>query len=138
VISTHSALSRERLAELLAFREPAIRAATSETIDENDYAVERVELDIEDTGRVRGFVTRPVEPERPAPAVLYNHSHGDRYDIGARELVDGREYLQTPLGPVLARAGYVTLCLDMPTFGERSTEAARASLRNRSRRSASY
>src|SRR5690606_18492186 len=48
------------------------------------------------------------------------HSHGGRYDIGASELLDGREYLLDPLGPVFARAGYVTLCIDMPVFGERA------------------
>jgi len=33
--------------------------------------------------------------------------------------MDGRSYLLSPFGPLLARAGYVTLCMDMPTFGDR-------------------
>ena len=63
-----------------------------------------------------------VEPEgaRPAPAILYIHAHGGRYDIGAAELLDGRAALQGPLGPVLARAGFRVLALDMPCFGGRS------------------
>jgi dienelactone hydrolase len=64
--------------------------------------------------------------EYPLPAILYGHAHGGRYDIGAAELVEGRSQLLSPLGPVFAEAGYVTLAVDMPTFGSRSlvTEAA--------------
>jgi hypothetical protein len=36
-------------------------------------------------------------------------------------LLVGREYLLDPPGPALARAGYVTLCIDMPVFGERAS-----------------
>jgi dienelactone hydrolase len=32
----------------------------------------------------------------------------------------------SPLGPVFAEAGYVTLCIDMPTFGERRDETESA------------
>lgn len=52
--------------------------------------------------------------------------------FGASELVEGRPALLDAPGPALARAGYVTLCIDMPTFGERSTvsesAAAKAAL----------
>ena len=62
--------------------------------------------------------------------MLYGHSHGGRREIGANELMDGRSFLLSPFGPLLARAGYVTLCMDMPTFGDRhhteETAAAKA------------
>jgi dienelactone hydrolase len=69
-----------------------------------------------------------VHADQPLPAILYGHAHGGRYDIGASELVDGRPELLSPLGPVLAEAGFVTLAIDMPTFGERRdmTESAAA------------
>ena len=113
-------LSREELASILSFREPAIELVRSEASARDGYVVERLELAIGGAGVVRGFLTRPIEPRGRRPAILYGHSHGDRHDIGASELLDGRSYLLSPYGPLLARAGYVALCIDMPTFGERS------------------
>lgn len=69
---------------------------------------------------MRGILTRPGWETR-GPAILYAHAHGGADEIGAGELVDGRSALLSPLGPVLAKAGYVALCIDMPTFGGRAT-----------------
>jgi dienelactone hydrolase len=81
---------------------------------------------------VRGLLTRPSSPVRPLAAILYIHAHGNRYDIGADELLLGRPALQGPLGPVLARAGFVTLAIDLPCFGARAgvgeSAAAKAAL----------
>ncbi len=49
------------------------------------------------------------------------HAHGGRYDVGVNEILDGQTYMGPPLGPVFARAGYVTLMLEMPLFGDRAT-----------------
>ena len=68
---------------------------------------------------VEGFLLEP-EGGGPAPAILYIHAHGGRYDIGAREVLDGREALAGPVGPALARAGFRVLALDMPCFGGRA------------------
>jgi dienelactone hydrolase len=68
---------------------------------------------------VGGYLLEPEGPG-PAPAVLYIHAHGGRYDIGAREVLDGREALCRPMGPELARAGFRVLALDMPCFGGRA------------------
>ena len=57
----------------------------------------------------------------PLPAILFAHAHGDRYDIGAGELTEGRPAWLDPPGPVLAREGFVTLSVDMPTFGDART-----------------
>jgi len=75
---------------------------------------------------VRGLVTRPLRSEGPLPAILYIHAHGDRYDIGAGELLDGRPALQGPLGPVFAKMGFVTLAIDMPGFGSRAGKSESA------------
>jgi dienelactone hydrolase len=119
-------ITRARLIELIGFAEPAMTLIATETVEHADYAVETLRFRLGDA-EVRGILTRPLSAG-PHPAILYGHSHGGRYDIGAAELLDGREYLQSPLGPVFARAGYVTLSLDMQTFGSRNgvTESAAA------------
>jgi catechol 2,3-dioxygenase-like lactoylglutathione lyase family enzyme/dienelactone hydrolase len=119
----HLPPTRELFAELLRLDRPAVSIVSSSEEHRDGYVLERLRLSI-GTTEVRGLLTRPERPGR-RPAILYGHSHGGRYDIGADELLDGREYLLDPLGPVFARAGYVTLCIDMPVFGERrfDTEA---------------
>lgn len=97
---------------------PAPRVVRAAEEDHGDYMVESLELGYAGT-MVRGFLTRPKATGRH-PAILYAHAHGRRYDIGAGELLDGRAALRGPLGPVFARAGFVTLCIDMPCFGARS------------------
>ena len=114
------AITNDRFAEIIGFAEPPVRLLSSRAEPAGDYVVEHLRLQIGDH-EVRGILTRPPNNSRPLPAILYGHSHGGRYDIGARELLDGREYLVDALGPVFARAGYVTLCIDMPVFGERAT-----------------
>ena len=52
--------------------------------------------------------------------MLLAHAHGGAYDIGARELVDGRPAWLDPPGPALAGAGFVALAIDMPCFGSRA------------------
>lgn len=113
-------ISRDELASLLSFREPRIELISVETGRRDGYVFERLTFDLEGGGPVRAFLTRPIASAGPCPAILYGHSHGGRHEIGASELMDGRSYLLSPFGPLLARAGYVTLCMDMPTFGGRS------------------
>lgn len=114
-------IERERLRRLFVLEEPAIDLLAAETAEQDGYAVERLRFRLAGRGEVRGILTRPLAAEGPQPAILYAHAHGGRYDIGAGELLGGQSYLLSPpLGPVFARAGYVTLMLDMPTFGERS------------------
>src|SRR5262249_31487657 len=122
----------EHLAALLSFREPKFKLIGREVAERDAYVFERLQFDLEGAGAVRGLLTRPAGAAGKAPAILYSHSHGDRLDIGADELMDGRSYLLNPLGPLFARAGYVTLCLDMPSAGDRSgiseSSAAKAAI----------
>jgi dienelactone hydrolase len=112
-------IGRERLQHLFGLQSHGINLYNVSVEARDGYVLERLDLLINGQ-RVRGFLTRPAAPGK-YPAILYGHSHGGRYDIGAAELLEGREYLLDPLGPVFARAGYVTLCIDMPVFGERAT-----------------
>jgi len=81
--------------------------------------------------RVRGYLMRPDRTD-PCPVALVIHAHGGKYGIGAREIVDGRPSLVSPVGPLLAGRGYAVLCLDMPCFGDRAATlegpAAKAAL----------
>jgi len=113
-------ITRARFAELLGFETRTVALIDQWDEQQDDFVVEHLTLRIGGE-TVRGILTRPAHVDRPLPAILYGHSHGGGYSIGARELLDGREYLVGPLGPVFARAGYVTLCIDMPIFGERAT-----------------
>ena len=58
----------------------------------------------------------------PGAGVVFDHSHGGGYDIGKRELVEGRTYMQpTSYAKALTDEGYVALCIDHWCFGERTT-----------------
>lgn len=113
------AITRERLIALIGLDEPAVALVATAIVAQGSYAVETLHLRLGDQ-EVRGILTRPLKSRGRLPAILYAHSHGGGYAIGASELLDGRDYLVDPLGPVFAQAGYVTLCIDMPVFGERS------------------
>ena len=117
-------ISRDRLRDLFGMKVRGVGLYTRSEEERDDYVIENLDLLI-DGQRVRGILTRPQAPGKH-PAILYGHSHGGRYDIGASELLDGRDYLLDPLGPVFARQGYVTLCIDMPIFGKRATQSESA------------
>lgn len=70
----------------------------------------------------------PSDPHKPVPAILYCHAHGNRFDFGMGELMEGRGSLQGAYGPALQALGIASLCLEMPAFGARQsrTESERA------------
>lgn len=94
--------------------------------ERDGYILESWRLDLNGIEPVPAYVARPRTLRGRAPAVLFNHSHGGGYDIGKKEFIDGRSYLQpTPYAKVLTDLGYVALSIDHWVFGERShtTEA---------------
>lgn len=113
-------ITAARFREIMGYEDRGITLVSTTEEPMGDYVIEHLRFRIGED-EVRGILTRPSNVEGRQPAILYGHSHGGGYAIGARELLDGREYLVSPLGPVFARAGYVTLCIDMPIFGERAT-----------------
>lgn len=125
-------ISRQELAELLCFSESRMRLVSREPADREGYVFERLMFEVEGGQPVRGFLTRPKEGRGKGPAILYNHSHGSRLDIGASEFMEGRHYLLNAYGPLLAKAGYVSLCIDMPCAGDRDgtneNDAAKAAI----------
>lgn len=113
-------LTRARFTQILGFEELPVSLVSANAAHRDGYVLETLRLRVGET-QVRGLLTRPADTATPRPAILYAHSHGGGYDIGAREILDGRDYLQAPLGPILARLGYIALAIDMPLFGERNT-----------------
>jgi len=75
---------------------------------------------VTDQGTPVPAVYLPPHGPEPAPALLYIHAHGGRYDIGKDELALGRPALSRPYAEALVTAGFGVLCLDMPCFGARA------------------
>jgi dienelactone hydrolase len=83
------------------------------------YVLERLVLDLNGVELVPAYFARPAG-EGPFPAVLYNHSHGGRYELGKDELLTGTHYLQPePYAEALARQGVAALAIDHWAFGGR-------------------
>jgi dienelactone hydrolase len=85
------------------------------------YVLETWQLDLNGLEPVPAYVARPTTGSGRRPAIVFNHSHGGGYQIGKKELVDGRSYLQpVPYAKVLTDLGYVAVAIDHWVFGERS------------------
>jgi dienelactone hydrolase len=66
----------------------------------------------------------------PRGLVLYNHAHGNRFDTGKSELLNGRPALQSPpYGVALPEVGWAVLAIDHWCFGERATSSERATVK---------
>jgi hypothetical protein len=102
-------------------RERRITARKREESEREGYVLETWELDTNGLETVPAHLARPAKMKGRAPAILFNHSHGGGYDIGKREFLEGRSYLQPlPYARALTAEGYVALCIDHWCFGERS------------------
>ena len=93
-----------------------------------DWPCDHVRFTTPDEETIPALFLHPEAPDTPVPAVLYCHAHGNRYEVGMRELMDGRPTLQGSFGPALQALGIASLCLEMPAFGARQEqgESARA------------
>jgi dienelactone hydrolase len=114
------ALLRSLLGELPDAGQPvAARRRGEEARD--GYVLESWELELNGLEPVPALLARPRELRGRAPAVLFNHSHGGGYDVGKRELVEGRAYLQpVPYARDLTARGWIALAVDHWCFGERA------------------
>jgi len=117
-------LQRNRLYNLLGdlpSPERRIKSEVVETIEHTTYVVERLSLDLNGWEPVPAYFLRPNSIVRPSPAVLYNHAHGNEYQLGKDELLLGRSQLQKPpYAEVLTSLGYCVLCIDAWCFGDRA------------------
>jgi pimeloyl-ACP methyl ester carboxylesterase len=111
------------------FSRPILTLESSErlTLACPGMRAEKLQLQSSAGVSIRAILTGPDSEWCDQPAILYCHAHGNRYAIGASELVEGRPaLLPEPYGPVLARAGYVSLSVDMPCFGSRAGDGEQA------------
>lgn len=122
--------SSARRAELYALlgrlpdRHRPVRADKQGETERDSYVLERWVLDLNGLEPVPAYVARPKALAGRAPAVLFNHSHGGGYDIGKKEFIEGRSYLQPePYAKALTDRGYVALSIDHWVFGERSHDS---------------
>jgi dienelactone hydrolase len=89
------------------------------SVEETDVArIERFEFDNGAGDMVPGVIFLPRHLSGPVPAILWNHSHGDRYESGCRELFEA-DPAPVPPGAALAAMGYVVLSIDACCFGGR-------------------
>ena len=115
---------REELYDLLGDLPDRQRPIQVRKIDEGEhdgYLLETLELDLNGFEKVPAYFAKPLDVEGPIPTVLFNHSHGGGYDIGKKEFIEGRSYLQPkPYAKELTEQGWAGLCIDHWVFGERS------------------
>jgi pimeloyl-ACP methyl ester carboxylesterase len=124
------AKARSKLGRLLGrFPRPILTIETSERIklDQPGIRAEKLQLRSSAGVSIRAILTGPDSEWCDRPAVLYCHAHGNRYAIGASELIEGRPaLLPEPYGQALAREEFVALSVDMPCFGGRASDGEQA------------
>jgi len=122
--------ARSKLQRLLGhFPRPILTLESSEglTLDQPGIRAEKLQLRSSAGVSIRAILTGPDCEWCDQPAILYCHAHGNRYAIGASELIEGRPaLLPEPYGPALARARFVALSVDMPCFGSRAGDGEQA------------
>lgn len=110
-----------RLLGDLPDRDAPIQARLLEETATETYRLEKLELDLNGIEPVPAVFVRPLEGEGPFPTLLFNHSHGGGYDIGKKEFLEGRSYLQPkPYAEEITARGWAGLCIDHWVFGERA------------------
>ncbi len=88
------------------------------TLQREGYRVEKFEFENGVGDTIYGYTLVPDPLEAPAPAVLYQHYHGNKYFLGKDEMLLDRVTVP-PLGVELVKQGYVVMGTDAYAFGER-------------------
>jgi Abhydrolase family len=116
---------RNLLYELMGDLPDRYYPITAKLVSEEErdgYVLEKLELDLNGIEPVPAYVAKPKDMGKGrVPAVVYNHAHGGRYDIGKEELTAGRTALQDPpYAKVITDMGWMAICVDTWVFGERA------------------
>lgn len=99
----------------------AIRARRN--LDCSGFRAEKLDLTRHDGAAFQAILTGPAGEWKGRPAVLYCHAHGNRFPLGAEELISGRPALfGEPYASALAADDIVALSIDMPCFASRQSE----------------
>jgi cephalosporin-C deacetylase-like acetyl esterase len=84
------------------------------------YCLERLVLNCNGIEKVPALFVYPKVQAGKLPVVVYNHSHGGRYETGKEELIVGAPYIYKPWLNDLITAGYAVIAIDHWGFGQRS------------------
>jgi len=119
-----STLKRQQLYQLLGDLPPLDSKITTKLLSKKEcpgYILEHLEFQYGEKGeKIPAYFAAPKNVAKP-PVVLFCHSHGGQYKLGKDELIKGNSYMyDPPYAEELTAAGYATLCIDSPLFGERS------------------
>lgn len=122
--------ARHELERMLGFAGRPLRFEGVQTVSEEDAGtavIHDLAFQTHDGEVAPAWYAVPKNLASPAPAILYLHAHGKRYDIGRSELFEGRPAVHQPYFAPLIDAGFAILCIEMPCFGARQTpdESAR-------------
>jgi dienelactone hydrolase len=98
-----------------------LKSKTVETVQQDGYRLEKVTYEVEPGDPIPAYVLIPdgVNAANPAPAVAVWHQHNGAYTIGKTEPAGLAGSSMHHTGVALAKLGYVAICPDSLTFGER-------------------
>lgn len=102
-------------------RDMPIDALTVKRVSGPKYDVETLVLSVNGVEPVPAYFLRPASAgSDPLSVVVYNHGHGNNFDLGKEELLTGHPMKQKPpFGEALTAAGYAVMCIDHWSFGDR-------------------
>ncbi len=116
--------SREELCKLLGDLPPRglpISSKLISSVERDGFVLETLTLSLNGVEEVPAYFVKPKGAKGRLPAILFNHSHGGRYELGKTELLAGNSYLPEPsYAKELSAAGWSVLAIDHWCFGERS------------------
>ena len=99
-------------------RPEKIDAKTTERKHYENVPCERIAIDNGAGEMIPGYLCLPEKQSEPAPALLYCHQHGEKYDVGKDEIFRTDPMPEAP-ALRLTREGFVVLAIDAACFGER-------------------
>lgn len=84
------------------------------------FVLESYLLQLNGLESVSAYHLRTKNSQGPLPTVIFQHSHGGRFDCGKQELISGSNYLQKPsIAEVLTGLGFGVWAIDAWGFGDR-------------------
>ena len=116
---------REELYSLLGDLPPRSRRISARVVSTEErpgFVLEKLVLDLNGLEPAPAYFVRPKKLAVKAPAILYHHYHGGKYQLGKDELLTAKPEAGLPsYAEALTAQGYCALCADTWAFGERST-----------------
>lgn len=114
---------REKLYKLLGDlpnRNRPISSCLISRQEKDGFWLEKLLLDLNGLEEIPAYFLLPKNIQGKIPVILFNHSHGGRYQVGKDELFEGAPYMSKPsYAEVLINEGYAVLAIDAWNFGER-------------------